>query len=36
MTIEETAGALRVSIDTVKRDWQVARMWLLRALEQAT
>jgi RNA polymerase sigma factor (TIGR02999 family) len=36
MTIEETAGALRVSIDTVKRDWQVARMWLLRALEQDT
>jgi RNA polymerase sigma-70 factor (ECF subfamily) len=36
MTIEETAGALRVSIDTVKRDWQVARMWLLRALEQTT
>lgn len=34
MTIQETAAALRVSIDTVKRDWQVARLWLLRHLER--
>jgi RNA polymerase sigma factor (TIGR02999 family) len=33
MTIEETAEALRVSPDTVKRDWRLARLWLLRELE---
>ena len=33
MTIQETADALTVSVDTVKRDWQVAKLWLLRALE---
>jgi RNA polymerase sigma-70 factor, ECF subfamily len=32
MTIQETADALGVSVDTVKRDWQVAKLWLLRAL----
>ena len=32
MTIQETADALNVSVDTVKRDWQVAKLWLLRAL----
>lgn len=34
MTIQETADALNVSVDTVKRDWQVAKLWLLRALEK--
>ena len=33
MTIQETADALNVSVDTVKRDWQMAKLWLLRALE---
>jgi RNA polymerase sigma-70 factor (ECF subfamily) len=33
MTVEETAGALRVSTDTVKRDWRLAKLWLLRELE---
>jgi RNA polymerase sigma-70 factor (ECF subfamily) len=33
MTIQETAGALGVSTDTIKRDWQVAKLWLLRALQ---
>jgi RNA polymerase sigma factor (TIGR02999 family) len=33
MTLEETANALGVSTDTVKRDWRVAKLWLLRALE---
>jgi RNA polymerase sigma-70 factor (ECF subfamily) len=33
MTVEETAGALRVSPDTVKRDWRLAKLWLLRELE---
>ena len=34
MTVEETADALHVSPDTVKRDWRLAKMWLLRELEQ--
>jgi RNA polymerase sigma factor, TIGR02999 family len=33
MTVEETAEALHVSPDTVKRDWRLARLWLLRELE---
>ena len=32
LSIEETAEALDVSIDTVKRDWRLARAWLLREL----
>ena len=33
MTVEETAEALGVSPDTVKRDWRLAKLWLLRKLE---
>jgi RNA polymerase sigma factor (TIGR02999 family) len=33
LTTEETAEVLRVSPDTVKRDWRMAKMWLLRQLE---
>ena len=33
LSIEETAVALGVSPDTVKRDWRLARLWLLRQLE---
>jgi RNA polymerase sigma factor (sigma-70 family) len=33
LTVEETAEALRVSPDTVKRDWRLAKLWLLRELE---
>jgi RNA polymerase sigma factor (TIGR02999 family) len=33
MTVEETADALHVSADTVKRDWRLAKLWLLRHLE---
>ena len=33
MTVEETAHALHVSTDTVKRDWRLAKLWLLRELE---
>src|SRR5262245_23088911 len=29
LSIEETAEALRVSVDTAKRDWRMARAWLL-------
>jgi DNA-directed RNA polymerase specialized sigma24 family protein len=33
MTVEETAEVLQVSPDTVKRDWRLAKLWLLRELE---
>jgi RNA polymerase sigma factor (TIGR02999 family) len=32
LTVEETAEALRVSADTVKRDWKFAKAWLLQEL----
>jgi RNA polymerase sigma factor (TIGR02999 family) len=32
LTLEETADALSVSRDTVKRDWKMAKLWLLREL----
>jgi RNA polymerase sigma factor (TIGR02999 family) len=32
LTVEETAEALHVSPETVMRDWQFAKVWLLRAL----
>ena len=32
LSIEETADALHVSRDTVKRDWKMAKLWLLREL----
>ena len=33
MTVEETAEVLHVSPDTVKRDWRLAKLWLLREME---
>ena len=33
LSIEETAEALHVSRDTVKRDWKMAKLWLLRELK---
>jgi RNA polymerase sigma factor (TIGR02999 family) len=33
LSLDETAEALGISRDTVKRDWRFARLWLLRALE---
>ena len=33
LTLEETASALDVSVDTVKRDWRFAKSWLLRELD---
>ena len=33
MTVEETAAALEISTDTVKREWRLAKLWLLRELE---
>ena len=32
LSLEETAEVLRVSRDTVKRDWRFAKLWLLREL----
>jgi RNA polymerase sigma-70 factor, ECF subfamily len=32
LSLEETAEALQVSIDTVKRDWRFAKLWLLAEL----
>ncbi len=32
-TIEETAELLGVSPTTVKREWRIARLWLLRELK---
>jgi RNA polymerase sigma factor (TIGR02999 family) len=35
LSIEETAEVLRVSADTVVRDWKLAKVWLLRELSEA-
>jgi len=34
MSVEETAEVLRISPDTVVRDWKLAKAWLLRELSQ--
>ena len=34
LTVEDTAEALQVSADTVKRDWRFARLWLVRELSR--
>jgi DNA-directed RNA polymerase specialized sigma24 family protein len=31
--VEETAEVLHMSPDTIKRDWRLAKLWLLRELE---
>jgi RNA polymerase sigma factor (sigma-70 family) len=33
LSVEETAEVLRISSDTVLRDWKFAKMWLLRELQ---
>ncbi len=33
LTEEETAGVLKVSEETVKRDWRLAKLWLLREMK---
>jgi RNA polymerase sigma factor (TIGR02999 family) len=35
LSLEETAEALDISTDTVKRDWRFAKLWLLRELSGA-
>lgn len=32
LSVEETAAALRVSPDTVMRDWRLAKAWLMREM----
>jgi len=32
LSVEETAEVLKVSVETVMRDWRLARLWLLREL----
>jgi len=34
LSVEETAEVLRVSADTVGRDWRLAKVWLLRELSE--
>src|SRR3954471_1158220 len=33
LSVEETADILHVSNDTIKRDWRLAKLWLLRELD---
>ena len=35
LSVEETAEALHISVDTVMRDWKLAKVWLLRELRGA-
>jgi RNA polymerase sigma factor (TIGR02999 family) len=34
LTVEETADVLKISPDTVMRDWKMAKVWLLRELSE--
>lgn len=36
LSVEETAEVLRISADTVMRDWKMARAWLMRELAGGT
>ena len=36
LSVEETASVLDVSVDTVMRDWKLAKAWLLRELRDQT
>ena len=36
LSVEETAAVLDVSVDTVMRDWKLAKAWLLRELRDQT
>lgn len=35
LSVEETASVLNVSVDTVMRDWKLAKAWLLREMRRA-
>jgi len=32
LSVEETAEVLKISQETVQRDWRMAKVWLLREL----
>jgi len=32
LTVEETARAMGISLETVKRDWTLAKLWLMKEL----
>jgi RNA polymerase sigma factor (TIGR02999 family) len=34
LSVEETAEVLKISPETVKRDWRMAKVWLLRELQR--
>jgi RNA polymerase sigma factor (sigma-70 family) len=36
LSVEETADLLGISVETVKRDWRFAKLWLSRELEGRT
>jgi RNA polymerase sigma factor (TIGR02999 family) len=36
LTVEETAQVLHVSVETIQRDWRLARSWLLEVLTEGT
>ena len=36
LSIEETATVLKISAETVTRDWRLAKVWLLRELSGST
>ena len=36
LTVEETAQVLQVSMETVQRDWRLARSWLLKTLTEGS
>jgi RNA polymerase sigma factor (TIGR02999 family) len=36
LSVEETAEVLKVSVQTVMRDWKLARSWLLREMESSS
>ena len=35
LSVDETANVLKVSPETVMRDWKTAKVWLLRELSHA-
>jgi RNA polymerase sigma-70 factor (ECF subfamily) len=35
LSVEETAEVLKVSPDTVMREWKLAKVWLLREIRKA-
>ena len=36
LSVEETAAVLKISVDTVMRDWKLAKAWLLHELRHTT